>query len=181
MPDGTASDARKGDIPGRLNRGFPFHALGIPASPTACFRAPLRSGPFGTAFGPLSPADAMSRAGERHARRSEDLTSVMPPARRLADGGSLRSGRVCSGSFSPHVHVGGEEGRLASGGGSLRSRFADDPPPPPAGERGRESEEKGIAVLLDRSRWSLPASSNACERFASSIANLRGYRAGDAR
>jgi hypothetical protein len=39
--------------------------------------------------------------------------------------------------------VGGETGRFALCGRSLRSHFPAYPPPPPAGERGAKGEEKG--------------------------------------
>ena len=77
-----------------------------------------------------------------------------PIANPLPDGGSLRSRPLFgSGSVSPHAHVGGETGRFALSGRSLRSRFAFYPPPVPRwGKRGELKGEKGIAVFRESCR-----------------------------
>ena len=106
---------------------------------------------YGTAFGPLPPAGAGRRRANWDAQRP--CWSSQSLNRRLAEVASLRY--VVFQPVSPHEQVGGETGRLALCGRSLRSRDSLMPPPvPPSGGSGEERAKRRVSRFGDGSRRS---------------------------
>ncbi len=115
-----------------------------PGFAVACFRGPLRSRPFGTAFGALPPAGA----GRRRAMVTPASMPACPSLIRRLSVGRYAPAAVCSGSVSPQNSVGGETGRFAlSGSGFAAFRGWCPPPVPLRGKRGELKGEKGSPVF----------------------------------